>query len=172
MGNPKSKGYVVKPYKDFESYGFIKDGKHYFTPVFGGNDRIDSVAGITMCMLSHPAYKDLKPRQRQLYLYAKAQYKGMVDRKKFEEDHPEYKGHPEYIYLNYKLLVDVFEAYSKNNRAEMYRDIAVLVEHGFLEPVIRENNQRTIYKLISEWQSWTPHKKYLKRETKYEWVEL
>lgn len=172
MAKPNRKGYVVKPYMDFESYGYIKDGKHYFTPVLGEKDRIDSVVGITMCMLSHPAYKDLKMRQRQLYLYAKAQYKGMVDRQSFEKAHPEYKGHPEYIYLNYKLLIDVFEAYSNSNRAEMYRDITVLVEHGFIVPVKRENNQRTIYKLIPEWQNWTPHKKYVQKGKNYYWEDF
>ncbi len=165
--------YKTNAYKDFESSGFLKDGKHYFTPAAGGNDRVDSTTTMTMSMLSHPAFKDLKPRQRLLYMYAKSQYRGMVDRTQFEKDYPEYKGKPEYIYLNYKLMIEVFEVYGKNNRAEMYKDLKVLVEHGFIVPVKRENNQRTIYKFIAEWQNWAPHRKYVEQEKqyKYDWVE-
>ncbi len=144
-------------------------------PILGDKERKDSTATLTMSMLSHPAFKDLKPRQRLLYLYAKAQYKGMVDRTQFEDDYPQYKGHPEYIYLNHKLLIDVFEMYTKHTAREMYKDIKVLTEHGFLVPVCKENNQRTIYKLVSEWQSWAPHKKYVERPGKpfqFEWADL
>lgn len=176
MGRSRNQEYKPKPYKDFESYGYIgADGKHWFTPIMGGNDRKDSVAGITMCMLSHPAFKDLKPRQRLLYLYCKAQYKGMVDRTEFEKNYPQYKGKPEYIYLNHKLMIDVFEMYSKHTAREMYKDIKELTAHGFLVPVCSEKNQRIIYKLVSEWQSWTPHRKYAERPGKpfqYEWVDL
>lgn len=187
----KHQNYEAKPYANFESYGYIKGGTHYFKPVFGDTERKDSTAAITMCMLSHPSFKDLKARQRLLYLYAKAQYRGMVDRTEFEEAYPQFKGHPEYIYLNNKLLIDVFEMYSKHSARELYNDIKVLTEHGFMVPVgYDEPTQRIIYKLIPEWQNWQPHKKYMPRLGKslkqikatdkrikqtnydYEWVEV
>ncbi len=191
MSRRKYKTYEAKPYEPFESYGYIKDGQHYFFPILSNRERKDSVAGVTMCMLSHPAFKDLKPRQRLLYLYAKAQYKQMAERKEFEEKYPQYKGHPEYIYLNNKLMVDVFEMYSKHTVRELYSDIKVLTEHGFIVPVgYDEESQRIIYKLIAEWQEWNPHKKYVPKLGKslkqikatdkrvkqsnfnYEWVEV
>lgn len=184
MGKKQRIKYTLEPYKDFESNGYIakvknKHGnyeeKHVFISAISGIQRIDSMAGLTMSMLSHPAFKDLKPRQRLLYLYAKSQYQGMADREDFNKTYQEYAGKKEYIYLNHKLLIDVFEMYTKHTAREMYKDIKVLVEHGFLVPVCKEKNQRTIYKLIGEWQSWTPHKKYIERPGKpfqYEWVDL
>lgn len=164
MSKSKSQEYKPKPYKDFESYGYIKDGTHWFTPILGDKDRKDSVAGITMCMLSHPSFKDLKPRQRLLYVYAKAQCKGMAERKDFEENYPQFKGHPEYIYLNSHLMINVYEMYTKNTARELYKDITALTEHGFLVPICYdEKSQRIIYKLISEWQNWQPHLKYVPR---------
>ena len=187
----KQQGYEAKPYANFESYGYIKDGQHWFTPILGSNDRKDSVAGITMCMLSHPAFLDLKPRQRLLYLYAKAQFKAMAERNDFNDKYPQYKGHPEYIYLNHKLMIDVFEMYSKHSARELYSDIKILTEHGFIVPVgYDEESQRIIYKLIAEWQNWEPHKKYVAKLGKslkqvkatdkrikqtnydYEWIEV
>lgn len=172
MGKHKIQ-YKLKPYENFESsghIGIVKDehGRdveaHIFVPVTSDTTRVDSMVGITMCMLSHPAFKDLKPRQRLLYLYAKAQYKGMVDRNDFEKAYPQYKGHKEYVYLNSYQMINVFEMYTKHTARELYKDITVLTEHGFLVPVgYDEKSQRIIYKLIGEWQNWEPHKKYVPR---------
>lgn len=180
MSNKRIK-YKPEPYKDFESNGYIgkvknKHGhyeeKHLFRNAINDEPRVDSMVGITMCMLSHPAFKDLKPRHRLLYVYAKSQYYCMVDREEFNKNYPQYVGQKEYIYLNQKLLSDVFKMYARGSKTEMYHDIAVLVEHGFIQPIKRENNQRTIYKLISEWWNWTPNKKYTLVGNKYEWVEV
>lgn len=157
----KQQNYEAKPYANFESYGYIKNGKHYFMPILGDTERVDSPITLTMAMLSHPAFKDLTPKQRLLYMYAKSQYKAMVDRTKFEEDYPQFKGKPEYIYLNHKLMIDVFEMYPKSSARLLYKDITALTEHGFLQPVLDESNQRKVYKLIAEWQNWQPHLKYL-----------
>lgn len=182
MSRSKQVKYILKPYEPFESNGYIgivkdKHGKdkeaHIFVPATSDETRVDSMVGITMCMLSHPAFQDLKPRIRMLYIYAKAQYNGMVDREQFNKDYKDTNmaGHKEYIYLNDKLLTEVFKVYGKGSRGLMYSDIAILVEHGFLEPIIREKNQRTIYKLSSEWLNWQPHRKYVLQGKKYEWVD-
>lgn len=174
----------VNPYESFESNGYVgivedkhgkKVEKHLFIPATSDEPRVDSMVGITMCMLSHPAFKDLKPRVRMLYICAKSQYYGMAERDSFNKNYSEYAGKKEYIYLNDKLLTDVLKMYSKGARGRMYGDIATLVEHGFLVPVCSEKNQRTIYKLSDEWTNWTPHKKYVERPGKpfqYEWVDF
>lgn len=162
---------LAKNYESFETTGYISNGHHYFDDI-NGNRRADSMIGVTTSMLLHPAFLDLSNTQKMLYMVAKYQYRNAPDRPCDHNDNEEYKNRA-YIYLNMKLVTDVFGIYASKNKATFYRDIRALTEHGFIVPVERENNQRTIYKLSDAWREYTPGTKYTEINTfnhRWEWV--
>lgn len=163
---------ITAPYQAFESSGSIYEGHHKYIDI-QGRMRADSMIGVTTSMLFHPAWLDLSPQQRCLYWAAKYQYKSAADRPGQHNDNPKYKGNAgkTYIYLNEKI-VDQFKIYGKGHKA-LYKDTKALIEHGFIVPVEREHNQRTIYQLISEWQNYKAGFKYIEVNThkhQYDWV--
>ena len=164
---------ITAPYQAFESSGHIYDGHHKYIDM-QGKLRADSMIGVTTSMIFHPAWLDLTPHQRCLYLAAKYQYKSAADRPRDNNSDPKYKGisGKNYVYLN-ERLIDQFAIYSKKNHTTLYKDIKVLVEHGFIVPVEREHNQRTIYQLSDEWQNYKAGFKYIEVNThkhQYDWV--
>lgn len=170
------KTYKANEYESFETTGYLENKHHYFEDM-NGNRRSDSKIGITTSMMLHPAYLDLTAQQRNLYLIAKYQYHNAPDMPCKHNENDLYKGRTgkRYIYLNRKLA-EVFHVYSdgKNNKS-FYRDITALVEHGFIVPIERENNQRTIYLLSDEWKNYIPGMKYTeinKNLHRWEWVRV
>ena len=162
----------VTAYESFETRGYIKDNHHYFDDM-QGNRRADSKIGITTSMMLSPAFLELTPQQRFLYMIAKYQYYNAPDKPCDHSDSDIYKGKAgkQYIYLNIKLT-EVFNVYGKNNRG-FYKDIKALVSHGFLKPIERENNQRTIYQLSSEWANYEPGMCFMEtnpHQHRWEWV--
>lgn len=109
--------------------------------MFQGNDgqwRYDNTTNLTQGMLESEAFKDLTPRQRMLYIYAKSQFFNATNRP--ADDFPEvekfqaHKGQM-YFYLNHALLSDVFGLYPKSNTRDLYKDAAALEAHGFIKCV-------------------------------------
>lgn len=171
-----SKGYKAKAYENFESSGYIAENKHYYNDI-SGKRRSESMIGITTSMMLSPAWRELNEQQKCLYMVAKYQYHSAPDRPCNNSDNEKYKGSQgkKYIYLNIKLA-GVHGIYSngKNNKG-YYAGIKALVEHGFLKPIEKENNQRTIYELIDEWTRYEPGTKFMETNTKqhrWEWVRI
>lgn len=166
--------YKPNAYEDFETTGYVQDKHHYFVDI-NGNKRSDSMIGITTSMFVHPAFLDLTNTQKMLYITAKYQYRNAPDRPCDHNDNDLYKGKDgkQYIYLNLKLATEVFRIYGEKNKATFYKDIKALIAHGFIVPVQRENNQRTIYKLSEEWKHYEPGTEYQEINTnthRWEWV--
>lgn len=179
----KNTNYKPSNYQDFEcsnSYIDTKDNKHHFKDS-NGNDRIDSATTITMSMLSHPAFQDLTTEQRFLYVITKSQYKGAVDRpcnSKNKRLASKFGGKDanKYIYINHKLLTDVFKVYSPKSLRTIENDIDALISHGFIEIAEKKIGQRTIYKFSAAWNDWNPCIEYKnvsadKDVFKYVWVD-
>ena len=131
-----------------------------------GSWKTDTTVNIAMSMLTSPAFCDLTPRQRQLYLIAKAQFFGAVSRP--GTDFPDIQQYQQYdrkmyFYLNNALAVDVYRLYSKSDRRGFYNDVAALEAHGFIERVTNTdrqqithtNKQRTIFRYSEGWKAWT-----------------
>lgn len=159
-----------------DKYGYYH---HYFYRPDGKED-IETTASKTMSMMLSKAHRDLTPRQRELLTVAYSQFYGARSRPCL--DFPEVDVFKEcrgnkHIYLNKKLLVDVFGLYSENNHSAMYKDIDALVTHGFLDRLtprvnpkdkdgqrpnttIDENGQmkfsRSIFSFSDKWRRWKP----------------
>lgn len=106
----------------------------------------DTSANIYMSMLMSPAWKDLTPKQQQLYVYCKAQ--------KYAEKS---KTHGEESYtMNRSKWCSLYELYAINNAKGFYRDMEALITHGFVDCVECGANTRTksIYKLSSRWHNY------------------
>ena len=99
--------------KDFESTGVSND----------------TSANIYESMLQSTAWKDLKPRERQLYIYCKAQYYGKRKPAKDFPDIPQVQSE-ECFYLNLSLVVS-YGIYTRNGNKEFYQDMKKLEEHGY-----------------------------------------
>lgn len=104
-------------------------------------------ASIFMSMLRSPAWMNLKPRAQILYLYMKAQYYGVRERRKPEQN-------PMYFVFNQALWKKTYKLYSNNT--SFYADRNQLIEHGFIEIVETGKLTRTksIYKFSDKWSDW------------------
>lgn len=150
------------PYFPFESLSTSPEHTYIDS---SGRSLTDTTTNICVSMMRSPPFKDLTPRQRMLYIYAKSQFYGAVSRP--SKDFPDidkfgkYEGRA-YFYLNHKLLTDVFGLYTKGNYRDLYRDIDALETHGFIErvtnverkPTTETNGMRTIFQYSDKWKSW------------------
>ena len=149
-------GNKTKPYRNFESvsntvdHKYIKNGKQY----------TDTTTNICKSMLLSDAFKDLTARQRMLYVYAKSQYYGAVNRPSSEyKELEKYKadGGKKYFFLNHHLITEVFALYPKSNKRDFYNDINILINHGFIEEDtqhVRGRIARKIYYYSDKWREW------------------
>lgn len=112
----------------------------------------DTSSNIYESMLQSEKFKDLALRQRMLYVYMKAQYYG---KRKPGKDFPEIeslqKDEMFYFTLN---MAEEYKIYSKSNSAQFYKDIKVLVEHGFIKKVVsgRNTKSKNIYEFAGDWK--------------------
>lgn len=176
---PRKRKYEIKDFYRFEATSSVKENnaghrKHIYIDE-NGKEQTDTTTTICYSMLIHPAFKDLTARQRMLYVYAKTQFYGARSRPK--KDFPdiaefaEYDGR-KYFYLNHFLMSDVFGMYPKSNHRDLYKDIAALVEHGFIEwytepkTIDKGNHMRTIYRYSDAWKQWKSGKVYIKEKGK------
>lgn len=107
----------------------------------------DTSANIYESMLRSVAWKDLSGNQKALYVTCKAQY---YDVKKHpNEDRLQF-------HMNQNLWMKKYELYNEGNRAGFYKDMDVLISHGFIECV--ENGKSTfsksVYKYSNRWPEW------------------
>lgn len=137
MARSNSKRRKYKP-KGFESTGVSND----------------TSANIFESMLQSPAWRDLKPRERQLYLYCKSQYYG---KRKPKQDYPDIEKiqSDECFYMNLGAVVQ-YGIYTRSGHKEFYADMKTLIEHGFIELISngRATKSKSIYKYSSKWQEW------------------
>lgn len=124
----------------------------------GGKTVNDSYARITDSLLLSEAFKDLKPHVQILYICMRNQDFG---KRKPSRDYDEKSSVWEkvkddrcfyYPWHTAKLYSDRY----KNNSGRLYRDIDILVKHGFIELILSGRNTRknTVYKYSDKWQQW------------------
>lgn len=96
-------------------------------------------------MLESAAMKHLNGRQRALYLYMKAQYKG-----KETKNNP--NGKQEQFNFNWHLANKKYSLYT--NEKTFYNDIKVLIEYGFIECIENNRNLRrkNVYAFSDKWK--------------------
>ena len=124
-----------------------------------GKLRADTSANIYESMLLSDSFRDLSDRQKMLYVVAKSQYYG---HKKPEKDYPEidkFQG-TDVFYLNWNA-VKRYGLYRESMHSNFYKDMAVLIEHGFIERLSsgKGNRTKSIYRFSAGWQTWKPEDK-------------
>ena len=96
-------------------------------------------------MLDSNAFKQLKPRQRALYLYMKAQYNG-----KETKNNP--NSNKNQFYFNWALASKKYKLYTSKDT--FYKDIKKLIECGFI--VCSQNNrnlrEKNVYAFSDKWK--------------------
>ncbi len=97
-------------------------------------------------LLESSAFKSLKPRQRTLYLYMKAQYKGKVTKNTPNQQKAQFK-------FNWALASKHYCLYT--NKDTFYKDIKALIEAGFIVCVENNKNLRqcSVYQFSHKWIS-------------------
>lgn len=126
---PRKKRYVPKK---FESLGI----------------KSDTSANIYMSMLTHPAFMDLTPRQKVLYLYCKAQLYG--------EKHKQIVDGKECFTMNRSKWQKLYSLYKPGNEGAFYTDMSSLIEHGFIDCVFcgATLRKKSLYCFSDRWQKW------------------
>ena len=107
----------------------------------------DTSSNIYMSMLLSPAWMDLTANQQRLYLYCKAQFYA-------EKQKPD--GDPLAFTMNQAKWAGLYGLYKRNNAAGFLRDMAALIEHGFVVCKVcgALTRTRSVYQFSSMWQKW------------------
>lgn len=114
----------------------------------------DTSANIYESMLLSPAFMDLTPKQRLLYVYMKAQYYG---KKKPGKVHPEVKSLQREDLFYFPLsIAEKYKLYTRANKRQFYNDIKVIESHGFIKTVSsgKSTKSRSIYQFVNDWIKW------------------
>lgn len=129
--------------------------KAYRPKSFEGSGRSgDTSANIYESMLMSPAFMDLSPRQRLLYVYMKAQYYG---KRKPGKDYPDAPGlQGDDLFYFPMSTAEKYGIYSRMNHMRFYGDIKSLETHGFIKTVAsgRITRKKTIYQFSGDWKEW------------------
>lgn len=104
----------------------------------------DTSANLYMSMLLSDAWRTLTAQQQRLYLYCKAQYYA-------EKQKP--TGDPLCFTMNQSKWCGLYGLYEKSNAKGFYRDMAALIEAGFVTCIECGAATRTksIYRFSSMW---------------------
>ena len=146
MNNKKSKN---KPLESYESTLKIMRGSRLCN---------DTFARITDSVLLSEAFRDLKPHIQMLYIFMREQDIGKrKPNRDYNEDSPIWENvrSEKCFYFPWHTA----KAYSKRyegNGSRLYKDIDILIEHGFIEKVMsgRNTREKSIYKYSAKWQQW------------------
>lgn len=128
--------------------------KRYEKKSFESATPKDTSVCIYESMLISDAFMDLSKNQRLLYIYVKKQFWSKNRPPKHSEEERERFGDCS-VYFNIDLAVQ-YGLYKATNRKGFYDDMQALIDHGFLECLVRAKNQfgKNIYKLSDKWQKW------------------
>ena len=122
--------------------------KPYEKQTFESNcQHSDTSANIYESMLLSAAWFDLKASAQVLYLACKSQY--------YSEKHKPISDDKLCFTMNQGKWADKYKLYRKENAKAFYRDMASLIEHGFIDCVESGANTRTksIYRFSDRWHS-------------------
>ena len=119
-----------------------------------GKNVADTSANIYESMLRSQAFKDLNTKSKMLYVYCKSQYYG---KRKPRVDYPLISvfNDDSCFYLSWRDIQN-YGLYTDTQHSNFYKDMKVLIEHGFIERVAsgRTNRTKTIYRFSARWIEW------------------
>lgn len=109
-------------------------------------------------MMLSEAFVTLTVRQKMLYVVAKMQFYG---HRKPAKDYPDIEAFrsESCFYLNRALGVR-YGLYPPTNHRDFYKDIDVLIKHGFIERISngRSNQKKSIYRFSGDWKNFKNEK--------------
>lgn len=107
----------------------------------------DVSANLYLSMLTSPAWLDLSAQQKTLYVYCKLQL--YAEKRKPTDDTTTFT-------MNQGKWAEKYKLYKTNNFKGFARDMAALIDHGFIICVASGAFTRTksIYRFSSMWQHW------------------
>ena len=115
----------------------------------------DTSANIYRSMLLSPAMKDLSSKQFELYVCAKSEYYGASahDKDGFED---EYRNDPRYFTMNFGKFKKTGLYGMYTNKESFYKDIASLINHGFIDCEIDgySTRSKSLFKFSDRWKLW------------------
>ena len=114
----------------------------------------DTTALIAHSMQISPAWIDLTPQQKVLYCACKDQrYQQRAADKPVKVD-KEYE--KDVFAMNTRIFIDLYHLYSEGNKAGFYRDMAALINHGFIDCFHsgKETRSRNAYRFSPRWKTW------------------
>lgn len=150
MSKKKEKKYTPK---EFES-------EREFLPVNKENIKVKDVsANIYISMLQSKAWHNLTSKQKELYLYCKAQYYGerkskaehlTVTEKECEKDIDISKR----FTMNKSKWCEIYGLYTNGTQRYFYSDMKALIENGFVQTIEKGKTSRTknIYEFSGRWK--------------------
>jgi len=105
-------------------------------------------AAMWSSLVTSPAFHDLSDHQARLYLCCVLETRGRAS------DDPD--GGELYFYMNRHLYVEHYGIYGKGNEGGFRRDMAALIEHGFVDCARNGHatHNKSLYRLSSRWQLW------------------
>lgn len=108
----------------------------------------DTSANIYESMLLSPAWMDLKPSAKILYLTCKSQY--------YAEKKKPFPDERDTFTMNQHKWCEKYQLYRKDNARGFYRDMTALIEHGFINCEISGANTRTksVYRFSARWRAY------------------
>lgn len=138
-----------RPLASFESTIKIKRG---------GKLKNDTFARITDSLLLSEAFKDLKPHIQMLYIYMREQDWGKrKPNRDFNETSPVWAEvrSEQCFYFPWHTAKAYSKRY-KDNSSRLYKDIQILIDHGFIEKAMsgRTTRDNSVYKYSDKWQQW------------------
>lgn len=150
MGRKGEKSYIPKVFESERS--FLPNKKN------GGKVK-DVSANIYISMLQSQAWHNLTSKQKELYLYCKAQYYGEIKNKDEhltakEKESEENIDISKRFTMNKSKWCEIYGLYTDSTQRYFYSDMKALVENGFVRVVEKGQNSRTknIYELSDKWR--------------------
>lgn len=140
-----------KPKKtDYVPQSFESKGKKFTNQ--RGKPQEESFASLYESMLQSPVFKGLKPREKVLYLYCKAQQFG---KRKPSKDYNGQFPEESSFYFNWGKALE-YGLYPESSSRNFYRDMQTLEEKGFIEKLKsgQAHKEKNVYRFVDKWQKW------------------
>lgn len=130
----------------YKPRSFESKGERYINAK--GKSAADTSANIYESMLLSPAFTELKPRLKILYVYCKAQYYG---KRKPSKDNDRYDS--DTFYFNWGKALD-YGLYPKSAASNFYKDMQELEKAGFIKKIFsgKAHKEKNVYQYSNEWQ--------------------
>lgn len=131
----------------------------FLEPKKDGSKAKDVSANIYISMLQSRAWHNLTGKQKELYLYCKAQYFGEKKTKKqhtttLEEINGEKPDLSKRFTMNRSKWCECYGLYTENTQKYFYKDIKALQDNGFIKTLESGKTTRTknIYEFSDKWR--------------------